>query len=83
MSTTKRNPCDSPPMCPNGCGPMVYYETQKTKTIYRCTGCPTRVAVGDDDYDDYDAADKMAEYLWEGTVDGEVYDGDPADLDFF
>lgn len=27
--------------------------------------------------------DRMREYLWDGTVDGEVYDGDPADLDFF
>ena len=30
-----------------------------------------------------DVEDRMFDYLWNGTVDGEVYDGDPADLDFF
>lgn len=29
------------------------------------------------------AEERMAEYLWDGTVDGECFDGDPADLDFF
>jgi hypothetical protein len=23
---------------------------------------------------------EMAEYMWDGTVDGEAFDGDPADL---
>lgn len=27
--------------------------------------------------------DRMFDYLYNGTVDGEVFDGDPADLDFF
>lgn len=30
-----------------------------------------------------DVEDRMADYLWNGTVDGEVFDGDPADLDWF
>lgn len=30
-----------------------------------------------------DPTDRMAEYLYDGTVDGDVYDGDPADLDWF
>jgi hypothetical protein len=25
----------------------------------------------------------MADYMWNGTIDGEAFDGDPADLDFF
>ena len=29
------------------------------------------------------AEERMTEYLWDGTVDGECFDGDPADLDFF
>lgn len=33
--------------------------------------------------DEYTPEERMADYLWEGTVDGECYDGDPADLDFF
>ena len=28
------------------------------------------------------AEDRMLEYMWDGTVDGECFDGDPADLLF-
>ena len=81
MTKTKNTP--EYPDCPNGCGPMTKFVERSgdgTET-WACTGCPARVTVAADDY--YDASDKMAEYMWEGTVDGEVYDGDPADLDFF
>lgn len=36
-----------------------------------------------DDLDIDDLEDRMFDYLYNGTVDGEVFDGDPADLDFF
>lgn len=69
------------PDCPNGCGPMTKFVERRGdgSEVWACTGCTAKVQT--EAY--YDAADKMADYLWDGTVDGEVFDGDPADLDFF
>jgi len=85
--------------CPYGDGPLAFVRDTDDATLYDCRTCGYRVVRKVDGTepeipedlpdeapeagDDYDAADKMADYLWDGTVDGEVYDGDPADLDFF
>ena len=44
---------------------------------------PTEPAMQRDELDLEDVEQRMADYMWNGTVDGEVFDGDPADLDWF
>jgi len=49
-------------------------DTQKPKSAPKPAPKPAIVE------DDHDAEDRLFRALWDGDLDGEVFDGDPADL---